>query len=107
MAYPPSKYNISFVPAGNSATVRKIAEQVNALLTESITFQQYFSIVDGDIERLESDPTKGRRLFHLPISCGEPINEDEILEVNRMQTQADLESKNVITLSYTSCSFVK
>lgn len=84
-AYPPAKHNISFVPAGNSATVRKIAEQVNALLTTSISFQQYFSIVDGDIERVESDPTEGERLFRLPVYHVENLllDENEILEVTR------------------------
>lgn len=83
--YPPSEYNISFVPAGNSAQVRRIAEQVNALLTASIEFQQYFSIVDGDIERFESDPTEGSRLFHLPVYHVENLllDENEILEVTR------------------------
>jgi predicted ATPase len=84
-AYPPSKYNISFVPAGNSATVRKTAEQVNMLLTTAIGFQQYFSIVDGDIERSEPDPTQGKRLFQLPVYHVENLllNENEILEVTR------------------------
>lgn len=84
-AYPPSKYNISFVPAGNSATVRKIAEQVNTLLTTSMGFQHYFSIVDGDIERFKSDPTDGRRLFHLPVYHVENllIDENKIFEVTR------------------------
>lgn len=84
-AYPPSKYNISFVPAGNSATVRKTAEQVNVLLTTSIGFQQYFSIVDRDIERSEPDPTQGKRLFQLPVYHVENLllNENEILEVTR------------------------
>jgi len=84
-AYPPSKYNVTFVPAGNSAMVRRIAEQVNTLLTVSIGFQQYFSIVDGDIERSESDPTEGRRLFRLPVYHVENLllDENEILEVTR------------------------
>lgn len=84
-AYPPSKYNVSFVPAGNSATVRRTAEQVNALLTASIGFQQYFSIVDGDIDRFESDPTEGNRLFRLPVYHVENLllDENEILEVTR------------------------
>ena len=30
-------------------------------------FQQFFSIVDGDVDRLESDPTDGARLFKLPV----------------------------------------
>jgi hypothetical protein len=84
-AYPPGKYNISFVPAGNSATVRKTAEQVNELLETSVGFQQYFSIVDGDIERFESDPTKGKRLFRLPVYHIENLllDEREIFEVTR------------------------
>lgn len=84
-AYPPSKQNVSFVPAGNSSTVRRTAEQVNALLTSSTGFQQYFSIVDGDIERFESDPTEGKRLFRLPVYHVENflIDEQEIWEVTR------------------------
>jgi hypothetical protein len=83
--YPPAEYNVSFVPAGNSATVRKTAEQVNALLTASVGFQQYFSIVDGDINRAESDPTQGTRLFQLPVYHVENLLlvEDEILAVTR------------------------
>lgn len=65
--YPSSQYNISFVPTGNSSTVRKTAEQVNALLTASTGFQQYYSIVDRDIDRSEEDPTGGSRLFRLPV----------------------------------------
>jgi len=82
-AYPPSKYNVTFVPAGNSAMVRRIAEQVNTLLTASLGFQQYFSIVDGDIERYESDPTEGSRLFHLPVYHVENLllDENKILDV--------------------------
>ena len=82
-AYPPGEHNISFVPAGNSATVRRTAERVNALLEESTGFQEYFSIVDGDIERFEPDPTEGGRLFHLPVYHVENLllNEDEIFEV--------------------------
>jgi hypothetical protein len=65
--------------------VGRIAEQVNALLTASIGFQQYFSIVDGDIERSASDPTEGRRLFRLPVYHVENllIHESGILEVTR------------------------
>jgi hypothetical protein len=65
--------------------VRKTAEQVNTLLTTSIGFQQYFSIVDGDIERFESDPTEGSRLFRLPVYHVESLllKESEILEVTR------------------------
>lgn len=65
--FPPSEHNISFVPAGNSATVRKTAERVNALLTSAISFQQYYCIIDHDIDRGEADPSGGRRLFRLPV----------------------------------------
>jgi len=65
--YPPGTYNVSFVPAGNSATVRKTAERVNDLLSSSIEFQQYYSIVDGDIERSVAAPSVGDRLFQLPV----------------------------------------
>ncbi len=85
-AYPPAEYNISFVPVGNSTIVRKTAERVNMLLTASVGFQQYFSIVDGDItERFEPDPTGGKRLFHLPVYHVENllIDEYEIFEVTR------------------------
>lgn len=83
--YPPSQFNISFVPAGDSSTVRKTAEQVNALITASIGFQQYFSIVDRDIDRAEEDPTSGSRLFRLPVYHVENflINEIEIFEVTK------------------------
>lgn len=64
--YPPGKYNVSFVPAGNSATVRKTAEQVNCLLSASIGFQEYHSIIDGDIER-SIDPPPDGRLFKLNV----------------------------------------
>jgi hypothetical protein len=65
--YPPSKYNISFVPAGDSSTVRRTAARVNELLSASTGFQHYFSIVDRDLGRSESDPTGGTRLFRLPV----------------------------------------
>ena len=68
------------------ARVEKIAEQVNALLTASVGFQQYFSIVDGDIERFQSDPTEGKRLFRLPVYHIENLllDENEIFEVTRI-----------------------
>lgn len=65
--YPPGEHNVSFVPAGNSATVGAIAERVNALLSSSITFQDYYSIVDGDIERPDLPATAGDRLHRLPV----------------------------------------
>ncbi len=63
--YPPGTYNVSFVPAGNSATVRRTDERVNELLASSVSFQYYYSIVDGDIER--SLPSSDGRLYQLPV----------------------------------------
>lgn len=67
--YPPGAFHISFVPAGNSATVRKTAERINDLLSSSIEFQHYYSIVDGDIDRSlpAPAPTGKTRLFQLPV----------------------------------------
>lgn len=67
--YPPGTYNISFVPAGNSATIRKTAERINDLLSSSMEFQHFYSIVDGDIDRSLPAPlpTASARLFQLPV----------------------------------------
>ncbi len=83
--YPPSQYNISFVPSGNSSTTRNIAERINLLLTSSIGFQQFFSIVDQDIQRFEEDPTDGSRLFYLPVYHVENflLNIEEIFAVTK------------------------
>ncbi len=83
--YPQSTYHVSFVPAGGSATVRKTAERVNELLSVSVGFQQYFSIVDGDIDRLEPDPSNGTRLFKLPVYHVENLllDEEKMLEATR------------------------
>jgi predicted ATPase len=65
--FPPSEYNVSFIPAGDSLTVRGTSEKVNHLLTTATGFQHYFSIIDGDVDRLTNDPTEGKRLFRLPV----------------------------------------
>jgi hypothetical protein len=100
-AYPPGIYNVSFVPASDSATVRKTAERVNALLTTSMGFQQYFSIVDGDIERPEDDPTNGQRLFRLPVYHVENflLDENEIFEATRALLGAKCPYSSVATVS--------
>lgn len=104
--YPPGTYNVSFVPAGNSATVRKTAERVNQLLASSVAFQQYYSIVDGDIERsipaTPSPTATGPRLFQLPVYHVENFLLDPviILEVTKAmlgarcpyETEGDVES---------------
>jgi predicted ATPase len=83
--YPPARYNVSFVPAGNAGTVRKTAEQVNALLTSSVGFQEYYSIIDRDIDRHPGDPTAGKRLFRLPVYHVENVlvDEESIFAVTR------------------------
>jgi predicted ATPase len=83
--YPSNEYNISFVPVGNSLTVRSISEKVNHLLTTATGFQHYFSIIDGDVERLTDDPTEGKRLFRLPVYHVENFMIDEaiILQVSQ------------------------
>lgn len=85
-AYPPSKHNVTFVPAGNSATVRSIAERINALLTAPMIYQEYYCIVDRDIDRFEPDPTEGKRLFKLPVYHIENllVNEEEIFKVTHI-----------------------
>ena len=75
--YPPGVHNVSFVPAGNSATARRTAERVNELLTSAPGFQFFYSIVDGDIDRSEPDPTNGTRLFRLPVYHVENLLLDE------------------------------
>ena len=64
--YPPGQNNVSFVPAGDSGSIRRVAERVNNLLTSSIGFQQYYSIIDGDMNRVLDDPNSNR-LFRLPV----------------------------------------
>ena len=95
-AYPSERFPIRFIPAGNSSMVRKTAEQVNYLLTKSTGFQQYFSIIDNDIERSESDPTNGTRLFKLPVYHVENLllNPNEILEVTKSSKLSDCRYKD-------------
>lgn len=81
--YPPIEYNVNFVPVGNAVFLRSITERINNLLTTSTSFQQYFSIIDGDIERLTS--TSSKRLFQLPVYHIENflLDEDLILETTK------------------------
>ena len=65
--YPPNEFEISFIPAGDSSTVKNVAEKVNKLLTTSIGYENFYSIIDGDYSRLSVDPTNGTRLFQLPV----------------------------------------
>ncbi len=63
--YPPSQYNISFVPARNSVFIQKTTERINDLLTASVGFQYFYSIIDGDIERII--PATSKKLYRLPV----------------------------------------
>lgn len=74
--YPPGVHNVSFVPVGNSGAVRTIAERVNDLLTSGVGFQHYYSIVDGDLDRVVDKP-EGGRLFKLPVYHVENLLLDE------------------------------
>lgn len=66
--YPPNVHHISFVPAGDSSTVRRTADRVNDLLSMASGFQHFYSLVDGDLKRASTAPTSaGARLFHLPV----------------------------------------
>lgn len=82
--FPPGHYNISFVPAGNSATTRATADRVNSLLTSGIGFHHYFSIIDGDIERAVDAP-ECERLFKLPVYHVENflLDEEVIFQVTK------------------------
>jgi AAA15 family ATPase/GTPase len=64
--FPNNEKNISFIPAGNSITVKSTASKVNSLLSEGNTFQQYYCIVDGDFER-HSDIDALENIFQLPV----------------------------------------
>ncbi len=65
--FPSNENQVSYIPAGNSGTVRKTSEKVNELLTSSIGYEHFYSIVDGDYQRIVDDPTGGKRLFRLPV----------------------------------------
>jgi len=82
-AYPPSKYNISFVPVGNTDMVRTMVEQLNKSLREYFDFKECFGIIDGDIECVQSAPEEGGILFRLPVYHVENLllDENKILEV--------------------------
>lgn len=64
--FPPTEYNISFIPAGDSSTNVRTSERVNSLLSSAGTFQEFYSIIDADIER-PTTPRTPNRLFRLPV----------------------------------------
>lgn len=65
--YAPEEHNIRFVPIGNSTTGKKVAERVNHLLNARMVFQQFYSIVDGDVISEREKPADGDRLYSLPV----------------------------------------
>lgn len=87
--FTPSKYNVSFIAAGDSTMVRGISEKVMYLLDHGSSFQQFFCIIDGDIEnrRLESNS----KLFRLPVYHVENylLDENIMFEVLKKFTGAD------------------
>ncbi|MEL1241508.1 AAA family ATPase [Flavobacterium flavipallidum] len=64
--FPNIEKNISFIPAGNSLTLKSTAAKVNTLLSEGNTFQEYYCIVDGDFER-HDDIDSLNNIFQLPV----------------------------------------
>lgn len=63
---PPTEFDVSFVPAGDSGTNAKLVERVNLLLDSAGTFQEFYAIVDGDMPRPGS-PASTDKLFRLPV----------------------------------------
>lgn len=82
--YPNNIYNITFIPSGNSTTVTNISEKVNYLLQNGTTFQQYYCIIDGDIER-EGDTSIYSNIYKLPVYHIENflVNEKDIFELTK------------------------
>ncbi len=78
--YPSNLYNLSFIPAGNSSTIKSTASKVNILLSKGSTFQDYYCIIDGDLER-HADIDSFDNIFQLPVYHIENIllDEDNIL----------------------------
>ena len=83
--YPPNAHNVSFVPAGESNTVRKTMERVNRLLSASPGFQFYYGIVDKDVGQAVPAPSENGTLFTLPVYHVENLLLDNkaILEATR------------------------
>jgi predicted ATPase len=106
--YPPSEFNISFIPAGDSNININTSEKVNKLLSSVGTFQEFYSIIDADIERLTSPETNGR-LFKLPVYHVEnflldidiifQLTQDLLLDKCPYTTVADVEKKLIELLN--------
>ncbi len=82
--FPSNVYNTSFIPAGDSNTVKFTASRVNTLLSSSTTFQNYFCIIDGDLGR-HSDLAGLDRIFQLPCYHVENFLLDEVTILKSIQ----------------------
>lgn len=76
--FPREKYNISFIPAGDSKTLTSISERVNYLLKTANEFQNYYCITDRDIPR-DTSTDELENLFTLPVYHVENFLLDENL----------------------------
>ena len=90
--YPPHKNNIKFVPAKNSLGIKQVSKKIEELLSSSIGFQQYYCIIDGDMETSLSDENGLSRLYRLPVYHVENFLVDESKIFNA--TQKLLREKN-------------
>eukprot|EP01037_Dinobryon_pediforme_P009410 gene9410-9490_t len=61
--FPSNQYNITFVPAGDSTMLKAVSDKVFHLMEQGDGFQEFYCIIDGDIEN-RHQPTG--RLFKLP-----------------------------------------
>jgi AAA15 family ATPase/GTPase len=90
--YPSHKFNLKFVPAKNSLGINKTSEKIQDLLSSSVDFQEYYCIVDGDLNIKTNEEPLSERLFRLPVYHIENflLDEDKIFK----STQKLLRDKN-------------
>ncbi|WDF79105.1 AAA family ATPase [Mucilaginibacter sp. KACC 22773] len=98
--FPANQYNTTFVPAGDSTMLKAVSDKVFYLLEQGDGFQQFYCIIDGDIENRHQATD---RLFKLPVYHVENYLLEEvcILKVCRMllgaksavETVADVTAK--------------
>ncbi len=65
--FPPSEWNVNFVPSGPSSNVNAVADKIANLLETPSGFHEYYCIIDGDSTPSITSPAKGDRLFRLPV----------------------------------------
>ena len=80
--YPSHKFNLKFVPAKNSFGINKTSEKIQDLLSSSVDFQEYYCIVDGDLNTKTNEKPASDRLFKLPVYHIENflLDEDKIFK---------------------------